>query len=98
MLNVFFRDVGQFFGIFLQFWFWLTPIVYPASIIPEGARGILHGWNPMVPIIAAYQSVFVAGHGRTGRHWPCPTVVAGLLCLFGLRLFRRRVGEMVDEL
>ena len=22
VLNVFFRDVGQFFGIFLQFWFW----------------------------------------------------------------------------
>ena len=31
VLNVFFRDVGQFFGIFLQFWFWLTPIVYPAA-------------------------------------------------------------------
>jgi lipopolysaccharide transport system permease protein len=29
VLNVFFRDVGQFFGIFVQFWFWLTPIVYP---------------------------------------------------------------------
>src|SRR3546814_8526493 len=27
VLNVFFRDVGQFFGIVLQFWFWLTPIV-----------------------------------------------------------------------
>ena len=34
VLNVFFRDVGQLFGILLQFWFWLTPIVYPASIIP----------------------------------------------------------------
>lgn len=34
VLNVFFRDVGQFFGIFMQFWFWLTPIVYPATILP----------------------------------------------------------------
>jgi len=38
VLNVFFRDVGQFFGIVIQFWFWLTPIVYPISILPECAR------------------------------------------------------------
>jgi lipopolysaccharide transport system permease protein len=31
ILNVFFRDVGQMFGICLQFWFWLTPIVYPVD-------------------------------------------------------------------
>lgn len=35
VLNVFFRDVGQMFGICLQFWFWLTPIVYPLSILPR---------------------------------------------------------------
>src|SRR5512133_1564100 len=38
VLNVFFRDVGQFFTIFMQFWFWLTPIVYPASILPKGVQ------------------------------------------------------------
>ena len=31
VLNVFFRDVGQFFTIFMQFWFWMTPLVYAAS-------------------------------------------------------------------
>jgi len=35
VLNVFFRDVGQFFSVVIQFWFWLTPIVYPAAISPE---------------------------------------------------------------
>lgn len=36
VLNVFFRDVGQFFGICLQFWFWLTPIVYPLCDPADG--------------------------------------------------------------
>jgi hypothetical protein len=45
VLNVFFRDVGQFFAIFIQFWFWFTPIVYPASILPEPVRPLLM-WNP----------------------------------------------------
>src|SRR4029453_13980196 len=31
--NVFFRDVGQAVGVALQFWFWLTPIVYPISTV-----------------------------------------------------------------
>lgn len=44
VLNVFFRDVGQFFGIFLSFWFWLTPIVYSPSILPQAAP--LHGMEP----------------------------------------------------
>lgn len=35
VLNVFIRDIGQMMPIILQFWFWLTPIVYIASIIPE---------------------------------------------------------------
>ena len=46
ILNVFFRDVGQFFAIFLQFWFWLTPIVYPRHPA-RGARPVGAGLNPM---------------------------------------------------
>ncbi|HEX2965440.1 MAG TPA: ABC transporter permease, partial [Syntrophorhabdaceae bacterium] len=38
VLNVFFRDVGQFFSIIMQFWFWFTPIVYPIKILPETIR------------------------------------------------------------
>lgn len=97
VLNVFFRDVGQFFNIFLQFWFWLTPIVYPVSILPEELRGLMT-WNPMANLVDVYQQVLL--HGR----WPdwtglLPlTIITGLLCLAALRLYRRHVGEMVDEL
>lgn len=98
VLNVFFRDVGQFFGVVLQFWFWLTPIVYPAAILPEAARDFLLGWNPMAPLIAAYQGIFVLGQWPKWETLLMPTIIALLLCVFGLRLFRKRSGEMVDEL
>lgn len=97
VLNVFFRDVGQFFGIFLQFWFWLTPVVYPISILPDHVR-MLISWNPMTPLVVAYQTVLV------NAHWPqwntlLPITLLGLaLCALGIRLFRKRSGEMVDEL
>lgn len=98
VMNVFFRDVGQFFGIFMQFWFWLTPIVYPAVVLPESVRSLLLAWNPMVPIITAYQGIFVSGQWPEWSTLAIPGVVALILCIFGLRLFRRRAGEMVDEL
>lgn len=98
VLNVFFRDVGQLFNVVLQFWFWLTPIVYPAAILPEAARKILLSWNPMAPLIAAYQGIFVLGQWPNWETLLMPAIVALLLCVFGLRLFRKRSGEMVDEL
>jgi lipopolysaccharide transport system permease protein len=97
VLNVFFRDVGQLFGICLQFWFWLTPIVYPLSILPEWVQRLLQ-LNPLTNLIGSYQNLFLYGQ------WPVwssllPIFVIGLLfCVIGLRLFRQRVGEMVDEL
>jgi lipopolysaccharide transport system permease protein len=97
VLNVFFRDVGQFFGIFLQFWFWLTPIVYPASILPETIKPLLV-INPMASIMTAYQGILVNQQSpQWSSLWPT-AVLASLLCLLGLHLFKKNVGEMVDEL
>jgi lipopolysaccharide transport system permease protein len=97
VLNVFFRDVGQLFGIVLQFWFWFTPIVYPVSILPEWARALI-ALNPMAAVIDAYHSIFV---GAQWPHWPSlglPLLCSMILCLLGFRLMRRRADEMVDEL
>ncbi|MEO7495507.1 MAG: ABC transporter permease [Massilia sp.] len=97
VLNVFFRDVGQFFTIVLQFWFWLTPVVYPVAALPAAARALLV-WNPMAAPIMAYQSILVHGEAPDWRTL-LPLLAIGLACcLFGLRLFRKRAGEMVDEL
>lgn len=96
-MNVFFRDVGQLTGIVLNFWFWLTPVVYTVSALPEEARAVLE-FNPMLPLIQAYQTVFL------NMRWPdfaslVPlAVLTVLLLLMGARFFLGRVGEMVDEL
>jgi lipopolysaccharide transport system permease protein len=97
VLNVFFRDVGQFFTVVLQFWFWLTPVVYPLSILPLELQNVIQ-YNPMTMLVTCYQQVLVSGQ------WPqwqtlWPVAVAALaLCALALRLFRQHAGEMVDEL
>lgn len=97
VLNVFFRDVGQFFGIFLQFWFWLTPIVYPASILPNSAQQLL-ALNPMAALVAGFQASLLNGSWPMWSSLAYPVVLATLLCLLGMHLFRRHAGDMVDEL
>ena len=96
-LNVFFRDVGQLTGVVLQFWFWLTPIVYTLPALPEGASQWLR-YNPLLPLMVAYQGLFL------DQRWPdfSTLLPLALLTLFflllGARFFLTRVGELVDEL
>jgi lipopolysaccharide transport system permease protein len=97
VLNVFFRDVGQLFGICLQFWFWLTPIVYPISILPEWLQNLLQ-FNPLTNLIASYQNMFLYGQWPLWSSLLPAFVIGAVFCVTGLRLFRQRVGEMVDEL
>ncbi len=97
VLNVFFRDVGQFINILLQFWFWFTPIVYSTATLPVAVRPWIR-FNPLTSFAEAYQGIFV---NRLWPHWSSlwPSVVLSLiLCFFALRLFRKRSSEMVDEL
>ena len=97
VLNVFFRDVGQFFGIFLSFWFWLTPIVYPVNILPPAVQGLMN-FNPMARLIKAFQDVLVMGHWPDWFSlWPVVLLTVALSAT-GLRLFYQNIGEMVDEL
>lgn len=97
VLNVFFRDVGQFFGIFVQFWFWFTPIVYPVSILPTYAQDLM-AYNPMAPLVAGFQAVLVMGQWPQWASLLYPALLAALCCLLGVRLFRRNAGDMMDEL
>jgi len=57
-LNVFFRDIGQVLGILVQIWMWMTPVVYPETIIPEGLRLFIK-FNPAYPFIHVMREVFL---------------------------------------
>lgn len=97
VLNVFFRDVGQFFALFLTFWFWLTPIVYPSSILPQWSRPFMQ-LNPMSSVLVAFQTILVEGRHPDWSSLLPTSMLALLFCVLGYRMFRKHAGEMVDEL
>jgi lipopolysaccharide transport system permease protein len=96
-INVFYRDVEQSVSMLLQFWFWLTPIVYPGRTLPAFFADVL-AWNPLWPIVNFTQTIFLEDRVPEWSMLAYPAVVATLLLVFGLFAFRKLSGEIVDEL
>lgn len=96
VLNVFLRDVGQVVVVLLQFWYWATPIVYPASIVPDGLRRSF-AFNPMVPLVESYQRVLLHGEPPVSSLGFTVLLTAALAGL-ALATFRRASPELVDAL
>ena len=96
-LNVFIRDTAQVLAVSMVFWLWLTPIFYPASLVPEPYR-VLILLNPMAAIVTGYRSAFLA------LPPPSPTqlliLLAWTVCAFvgGALFFRRSKTAFADVL
>lgn len=97
VMNVFSRDIAQVMSIILQLWFWLTPIIYPKSIVPEQFQVALL-LNPMVPLVELYQNALLFNRWPDPSLLIYPTVLALAAAAFSLVLFRRASPELVDAL
>lgn len=64
-LNLFFRDVQYLTNLVLMIWMYMTPVVYPLSLVPEKYVN-LYKLNPMVGIIEAYRSALFGYPFDTG--------------------------------
>jgi len=96
-LNVFFRDISQATPVVLQLWFWLTPIVYPVSILPEAVRSVI-AWNPMNAVALGYQRIAIEGAPPDwGTTLPVATASV-ILAVLAWSAFRRLSSDLVDEL
>ncbi len=96
-INVFYRDVAQAVTLVLQFWFWLTPIVYPAEALPRTLANAI-AWNPLTPIMQFAQTVVLDGRVPSPTPLLYPLAIAVLFAVLGWVMFRKLSGEIVDEL
>ena len=96
-LHVFFRDAGHLLGTFLQFWFWLTPIVYPLEIVPASLR-FVPMLNPMTGLIRGYQGIFLENSWPVWQSLLPAGILACFFVLLGYYTFTKLDYELVDEL
>ena len=59
-LNVFFRDVQHLVGNFLTLLFFMCPVVYPVSVVPENLRFLIT-YNPFAALTQFYQELLIEG-------------------------------------
>jgi len=59
-VNLFFRDLERLTSLMTTFLFFLTPVVYPLSQIPDQYRILIY-LNPAAPLIISWQQLFLSG-------------------------------------
>jgi lipopolysaccharide transport system permease protein len=97
VLNVFFRDISQGIGLFLQLWFWATPIVYTENILPAWLeKGLI--FNPAYPFIHSLQTVIVDKAWPAGNLWAAMILLSLVLPLSGYLVLKKLRPELRDVL
>lgn len=96
-LGAYVRDLGHIIGYLLTLWFFLTPICYPETALPEEALGVL-GKNPLWTLVRSYRLIFLEGRAPEWAPLLKLACVAGLLFFAGHALFyrlRRRFADII---
>jgi lipopolysaccharide transport system permease protein len=94
-LGVFLRDIVQGITLVLMAWMYLTPIIYPESIVPERYRPFLNA-NPFTALVRSYRRIFLEG---LAPDWPSLayfTGIALLLFVFGYWWFAKSRRNFAD--
>lgn len=91
ILSVFIRDITQVVGVVTQLWFWLTPIVYVANILP-GTIQQLVALNPFYHLVLAYRAALIGG--QAPHLLSIGLLVAFSLALLGVSIF---VGRKLER-
>lgn len=97
-LTVFLRDIPQTLAVILNIWLYLTPIVYPASAIPEQFRGLVFWLNPMTAIVEVYRDLVLAGEVKHWAEWGVATTLSFVFFCGGLKVYQQLRSAFADVL
>lgn len=97
VLSVFLRDLGPILSLILRLWFWITPIVYVPSVLPESLQRIVH-WNPVFPYIHVTQRVVLYGEYPNGAEWLAMAGIAAVALSIGFGALRYLRNDLRDVL
>ena len=95
-INVTFRDLQQIVANLLTLWFFVTPIFYQATTIPERFRTVAVLANPMAVMVTSYQAIFYEQRLPDAGPLLLWMAIAFMLLMFASVLFERRREEFAE--
>ena len=95
-LTIRFRDLHHIIPYLIGFGIWLTPVFYPAAMVPENWKWLYY-FHPVANIIAFYRWIFI-GMPMNWMQFICSFAVAVFLFITGLLFFVRNEKYIADYL
>ncbi|HEY9299073.1 MAG TPA: ABC transporter permease [Phormidium sp.] len=97
-LTVFIRDIPQTLGVILNLWFYVTPLIYPAEVIPQAFQTLVFWVNPLTAISEMYRDTILIGEVNHWGEWAVATVVSWVIFLLGSWSYRKLCPAFADVL
>ena len=94
-ITVKYKDLSHVLGFFIQLWFYATPIVYPASKIPEKYQ-FLFFLNPLVAVIDGFRTAYLGTVALNPLFLVAATGFSLLTVVIGLMMFNFIERDFVD--
>jgi lipopolysaccharide transport system permease protein len=96
-LGVFVRDMIHFLRIIVQMLFFLTPIFYPISAVPESFQVWLN-LNPLTYLVEQFRQVTLLGEVPNMVEYAVMVVLTSAVCLVGYIWFMKSKKTFADVL
>lgn len=96
-LNVTFRDTQHTIGVLLQLFFYLTPIFYNITAVPQNYQS-LYLINPMANLVTAYRDILITGNQPNWLALLLLAVSITIILPIGYFYFKRQSARFVEEI
>lgn len=96
ILSVYFRDLRLAVPMIMQIWFFATPIIYQASIVPESVR-TFYGLNPMVGLVEAFRWCLLGLPTLPDPRMLVVSLLTVIALFFGSIMYFQRVEARVSD-
>lgn len=93
MIAVFFADIIDLYQILLQAAFYLTPIMYPETALPEKLQNFLV-LNPIYDVVKVFRAPIYDGHLPSLYSLCAALISTAVILLFGWWFFTRKAHEI----
>ena len=93
-----YKDLTNFFGVFVSLWMYATPIVYPLSYVTNPTLHKVMLFNPMTAIIESFK---YGAYGAGEFSWSAlgySALIIFILLLIGISMFNRKQKFFIDTI
>jgi len=95
-LNVLYRDINYITPFLTQFWFFISPVAYPTSLLPSKWH-LVYALNPMTGVVEGFRwALLGTAQGAPGPILLVSCLISILVLISGLIYFRRTERLFAD--